>query len=154
VNISIHKGDRRKYTILTMEFHHSGPLEKCIPNTVRKTRLAKKLQNYWTKIRRYSKLFSAWLHHYSSKFHPPANYQKSWNYGNDVVGLFCWPRKSIWQASSKNALENVAGVRCLYGSHLLLAFKSLHSCSEVKFNSHRGCLSDFDKRVCCRQSFA
>jgi len=39
-NISIHKGDRRKYTILTMEFHYSGPLEKCIPNAVRKTCLA------------------------------------------------------------------------------------------------------------------
>ena len=74
--------------------------------------LIKLLQKHWTKIRWYLKLLCRGRTTIGEKFHPPANNQKSWNYGN-AFQLFCWPQKSIGQVSTKNALEGVAGVRCL-----------------------------------------
>jgi len=124
---SIHKGDRRNKEVQYLPWHFSS----CLPwENVRQVLWKKMPRNYWTKPRGYPARFSSWPQHHRPNFHVQEKFSRNlWN----IPKISMHACRPFEKANDWISHEKLWWVLPEYGvdSLLLLAVKSLYSCSEV-----------------------
>ena len=108
----------------TGSFLSLASLEKYMPSALKKDE-----KNNWVKAGQYPVHFSSRPKHYSPNFHSPVNFREIIGVHQRRLHMFFRPRESI-QRVPREKLWEVLREYCV-DCRLLLAVKSLYSCSDV-----------------------
>jgi len=81
-------------------------------------------------------------------------FEKSWEYAQRCLCMFCQTWKSIWMGPSRNALLSVAGVWCWQKpvtGHQVTVFLLISLCPHISTLNHNCSpwVLVFEKGVCC-----
>jgi len=98
--------------------------------SVRQVPCKKMPRNNWTKAGWFPVRFSSWPWHNRTKFHSPTNFREILGTCQRRIHMFCRPQESMWLDFSWKTLGSVAGAAYGVEDRLLLAVKSLYSCSQ------------------------
>ena len=106
-------------------------------------------RNNWTKLRWYPVLFSSRPKHYRSNFHSKQIFEKFWEYVKDIYACFV----DLEKAYDRVPCEKGVLREYVVDGRLLLAVKSLYSCSEdcVVLRGVKPLALDSDKCLWCHQ---